>query len=160
MPSKRIEIFKKVSNSLKIFLKCHAFSKKNPCGNCRIATIDSPPLNRDQKSTVRESTVKNPKYNKKSCKIFSEFSKLVFFCSKNYLLCKLESKKLYCVWVIPIKSIQNYNLDCLTFEDFIGFYDYKCKFLKKKMYSSRDFFLKRKTHRLFLFFHFFLQRAT
>jgi hypothetical protein len=30
MSSKRIEIFKKAAISLKISLKCHAFSKKNP----------------------------------------------------------------------------------------------------------------------------------
>jgi hypothetical protein len=61
MSSKRIEIFKKgkkasnhfkkASNFLKISLKCHKFlkksvvvSKKKPYGNCRIATMTSPPL--------------------------------------------------------------------------------------------------------------------
>jgi hypothetical protein len=49
MFSKRIEIFKKASNSLKISLKCHAFFKKpdilkkEPHGNCRIARMASPP---------------------------------------------------------------------------------------------------------------------
>jgi hypothetical protein len=39
MSSKRIEIFKKASNSPKISLKYLAFSKNEPRGNCRIATI-------------------------------------------------------------------------------------------------------------------------
>jgi hypothetical protein len=48
MSSKRIEIFKNASNSLKISLKCHATLKKNLAfskkirGNFRIATMPSP----------------------------------------------------------------------------------------------------------------------
>jgi hypothetical protein len=54
MPSKRIEIVKKVSNhfiSVKVSLKCYELfkksleiSKKNPRGYCRIATMASPSL--------------------------------------------------------------------------------------------------------------------
>jgi hypothetical protein len=52
IPSKRIEIFTKAKISLKVSLKCHKFLKKSlafskikkPRGNCRIATMASPPL--------------------------------------------------------------------------------------------------------------------
>jgi hypothetical protein len=53
MSSKRIEIFKKASNSLKISLKQSRSPIKKPRGNCRIATIASPSLVKAQKLEMR-----------------------------------------------------------------------------------------------------------
>jgi hypothetical protein len=44
MSSKRIEIFKKASNSMKISFKCHPFSKKSLAENFRIASVSLLPL--------------------------------------------------------------------------------------------------------------------